>query len=704
MSGDGDNTGDTPAPKRSRKKGAKAISDAIDQAQPFVPETPRDEGGEGGADAPFAPPDAEPVADTRTERPRLSAVPDGEAQIVMRLADLDDIQYDRVRKAEAKALNITVGTLDKLVKLRRGEVKRRDDERREAQRVRRMDDGGPPRTLPDDIPIQPLGRDGERIYFIDADGFLQGVDCASLKDTQLVLWFGGVDDLMHHWPKFDKDGNRKTWDHTPPKEALIESCRRAGPFSPEKMVRGRGCWATADGQLVMHCGNVVYVGDVPHDPGKIGDHIYPLGASIIAPPRRGAGDEPAKLYARLKTWKWARGDLDAHLMFGWIVAGMLGGAIKWRPMTWLTGDKGTGKSTLQSLVNWLMGGGVVQAVNTTAAGVYQHIGMDSVPVALDELEAGGNNQRQQQIMELARQASSGGVMLRGGAAHQGVEFRANSAFFFSSINIPPMKGQDISRMSILELMPLGGAAEQEEAGAEARWRAIGQAIRWKLIEQWPRWHETLHHFQRRLKAVGHNERDQDQFGTLLACADLVLANSAPDDDAPIEDTDFVTLLDARALASHAPNLADWELLLQHLSASVLDVFKGGTKLMLGQWVQRLVEPDRYLSDSGDGNAALANFGMRVVQNPHWTDPASKDKQELTGHYIAVAYQHRMLGTLLADTNWSTLAEASQGGWVRPLLRAPDTHKAKMRIARNGSEWCVLVPVEAMLGRREEGEK
>ena len=53
------------------------------------------------------------------------------------------------------------------------------------------------------------------------------------------------------------------------------------------------------------------------------------------------------------------------------------------------------------------------------------------------------------MLKLMRIASSGGLMLRGGDRHNPVEFRARSCFLFSSINTPPLRPQDLSRMAIL---------------------------------------------------------------------------------------------------------------------------------------------------------------------------------------------------------------------------------------------------------------
>ena len=197
-----------------------------------------------------------------------------------------------------------------------------------------------------------------------------------------------------------------------------------------------------------------------------------------------AADDPALVVLPLlRKWNWARPQVDPVLMLGWIGVAFLSGALPWRPAVFVTGDKATGKSTLQRVVKAILGDWLVQSVNTTAAGIYQKIGHDSRPVALDEMEAKANSTRSKAVLELARQATSGGVMLRGGDKHQGVEFEARSAFLFSAINAPPLEPQDLSRLALLRLMKSTGDAPVID---EQRLALSGQMILRRLIDNWAR--------------------------------------------------------------------------------------------------------------------------------------------------------------------------------------------------------------------------
>ena len=61
------------------------------------------------------------------------------------------------------------------------------------------------------------------------------------------------------------------------------------------------------------------------------------------------------------------------------------------------------------------------------------------------------------MVELARHAYSGGDILRG--SEGGESFRARCSLGFSSINIPQLRPQDLSRLTVLNLLPLPKGAE-----------------------------------------------------------------------------------------------------------------------------------------------------------------------------------------------------------------------------------------------------
>ena len=125
--------------------------------------------------------------------------------------------------------------------------------------------------------------------------------------------------------------------------------------------------------------------------------------------------------------------IDARLLLGWIGSAMMGAYLNYRPLAWITGDSKTGKSTLQELLGWVLGGALLQSPDASEAAVRQVLGQQSLPVAIDEAEAEEDNRKLLALVKLARiAASASGDIMRGGQDHQGHQFQAKTCFLFSS--------------------------------------------------------------------------------------------------------------------------------------------------------------------------------------------------------------------------------------------------------------------------------
>jgi len=113
--------------------------------------------------------------------------------------------------------------------------------------------------------------------------------------------------------------------------------------------------------------------------------------------------------------------------------------------------------------------------------------------------------------------------------------------------MPPLEPQDLSRSAVCELLPLSGTTAPPVP--PEKMRALGASLRRRLIDHWPRLAGTLETFRAALIEAGHRNRGADQYGTLLACAELVLHDRAHVPAAEL--TKWKRLLDARILAAEA---------------------------------------------------------------------------------------------------------------------------------------------------------
>lgn len=533
-------------------------------------------------------------------------------------------------------------------------------------------------------PVVALGVHGATFWYLDLLGQLVPID--NHTGDRISAVFGGrVDLLTRAFPRYGKDGESVIgWKQDGARAAMQAACAERGVLDAAAVVRGRGAWVDAEGALILHAGDAVLIAGEWRPPGDHAGHVY---ASRPPSPRPAETPDPEageRLLDLLSTWRWQRGALDAQLMLGWIGAAMVSGALDWRPAAWVTGDAGTGKSTLQDLVRHVLGGegGVLQSTDATPAGLWQQLRQDALPVALDEIEPDddGRSSRVRDIIKLARQAASGGVTLRGGADHKGTAFKARSAFLFSSILVPPLLDQDVSRLAVLDLEPLPkGAAAPKLAGPELG--RLGRAVRRQLLDQWPRWRETLEVHRLELGRVGHSQRGADQFGTLLAMADLLLFDDVP---APGRAAHWAEQLRAQAAGAASGASQDWERLAAHLLGQVVDPWRGGTRRTVGELclAARGDQADD-LPEPGQARSALAQIGLKV-------------EGEGKAARLLVANQSPGLARLLEGSRWAAGA-GTTGVWSQSLRRVPDAIPGLVRRFSGLNTRCVSVPLQALMG-------
>jgi hypothetical protein len=558
-------------------------------------------------------------------------------------------------------------------------------------------------TFPPDCPIEPLGINGDDVYFLDQKRQLAVLKSDKLNMGTIRALFGNLQELKYaYWPRFskpDENGRCKVngWRPEQAADCLYAEASRKGLWDVLERVRGPGCWRDADGKLVMHCGDLLFHDGQAMTPRQIGRHVYPSAPAGPHPMMKTATTkEIEQLLTLLKTWSWRRPDVDPYLLLGWIGASIMGGALKWRPLVWVTGDKAMGKSTLHDVIKGVLGpGGIVNSTDATAAGLWQTVGHASIPVALDEIEAEQDNRKAQNIIKLARQAASGGQTLRGGSDHKNASFTVRSCFLFSSILIPPMLGQDISRMAVLELDKLPEKAKPPSLD-EKMLEQIGAAIRARIMQQWDRFPDLLLTWQTQLVQAGHSGRSADQFGTLLACYDLLTSDYEPDTEAKEK---WSLRLAKQGLAECEQDIADHERCISYLMTTQLDLYRSGERRTVGSWIIQAAGKDKvnyHTKDIEDANKALGNVGLMVKELS--TRGASGGFKY---HVLYVANDHQGLAGLFANSHWSGNS-GTNGVWVQAMRRVKGAQADQQRF--NGlKKRCTAIPLTEVIGADDEKE-
>ncbi|QVM82949.1 hypothetical protein HT578_03810 [Novosphingobium decolorationis] len=593
--------------------------------------------------------------------------------------------------------------------------------------------------FPPGCPITPLGNmqdltGKQTCFYLNYNGQLVGLEAGNRhgKNGLIALFGPKLGWLEANFGQYSKPVREqiagKGWVEVEPSrligfdqaksaQALIVECVRKGVFDPAGRLRGRGAHRPEKGAggLVLHCGDKI-LASVPRvdgtlkgwrwaDTGLHERYVYQSAEPIPRPWHEEIDARPAeKLLALLQTWNWKRPLLDPILCLGAIGAGMIGGALPWRPHVWITGGAGTGKSTLNGkdgLVHRLFGNGVFRTSDTTAAGIRSSLKNSTVPVMIDELEAAKDSRHTDAIVGLARIASSGDTASRGSSDHGAVEFTLQSSFWFSSIIIPPMEPQDRSRLAILELGPIPQGAKEPEALRTTDFGVMGRQLLRRMIDGWPRLVATKAKFHAQLAELGHVSRACDQFGTLLACADVLISDdvhAVPSDE---DIAHWVAECRPQRMAEIAESDPDHVACIKYMLTSLQQARGGDEREQIGTWIWRAVEhscetlmPGETENDQARrANERLSQIGLKIVRAER-KPPAGKSParwgvgpfdQSVPG-WLAVANSHRGLDKVFEDSNWRS------AGWKQSLARVPGAETGVDMKFGHVKSRAVLVPL------------
>lgn len=516
--------------------------------------------------------------------------------------------------------------------------------------------------LPPACPVRPLGFEGDSFYFLNPVGQVATLKASSSGKGPIDALFAGRSGYLEwawpRWSKSEKTPKVKGYEADEARRALFDACAYIGSFDDMERVRGRGAWTDGAGSLIYHAGDRVFYDGQWRPPGAHGDWVFPARMAVMTPDPRPVdvsdGGPAGVVLESLRTWNWQRGELDARLLLGWICAAMVGGALDWRPMAFLTGDQATGKSTLQALVKHLMGGLLVQSTNTTAAGIYQKVQHDSAPVSVDELEAEADTRRADDVVKLARVAASGGLLLRGGSDHNGKEFQARSAFLFSAINPPPLNMQDQSRIAVLALRPL--ALDAISPPLPERPHELGRQLLRRMVDGWPRWRRVLTLFRRAMMEAGQGGRAADQFGTLAAAYHLAMSDADP---SKAELDEWVAWFAPESLNETASFVPNWRQCLNHMLDVQPDNLRQRSVKSLGAAVE-LMKDKSAVED-------LVDICKLLGLAASWPKDAAPTWDNTR---LFVPASHPGLNELFRGTQWAGRPGAP-GVWGFALRQAPE---------------------------------
>lgn len=312
--------------------------------------------------------------------------------------------------------------------------------------------------------VQPLGYDDSAYYYTSSSNKQIVKLSASAHTSQGLLHLMPYQWWESRYSKgVTKDGVSKGIDWTQAASDLLQACRDEGIFDPKK-VRGLGCWREYDWlnqrqKLVIHLGDRLWMDGKELPLNALGEsrNIYELRQRLPSPVATQASRQDLQaLMDAANALAWSD-PCHAMLFVGGLSVLRICGALKWRPMLWLTGPSGSGKSTVVEMVIKNVAGphGVYILGNSSEAGIRQRLKASAQPVIFDEAETDDkrSGNRMKAVLELVRQASSDSdaQIVKGTSDGKGHAFKVNSMFVMSSIQVNLTSEQDINRFTLLEL-------------------------------------------------------------------------------------------------------------------------------------------------------------------------------------------------------------------------------------------------------------
>jgi hypothetical protein len=236
---------------------------------------------------------------------------------------------------------------------------------------------------------------------------------------------------------------------------------------------------------------------------------------------------------------------------------------------------------------------------------------------------------------------------------------------------------------VLEYFISTHGARKGTADTALRTSTAGYLTR-RLIDGWHRWPDTFQKYWQKQQEEGHDPRGCNQFGTLLAMADLARFDA-------IADNETIAML-CKAMAAPAMDAAqdkssNAESMLNFMTTIPLDVFRGGTRMTIG----KLVEIGSGLAAEKDEVATPKKCQEALEAWGVFFDDYKENCR------IILPNQHTGLLKLFEKSQWEGMPGAA-GPWSQAMARLPKARQENSRRV-GGRGWSV--PIRTFLQKSKE---
>jgi hypothetical protein len=307
-------------------------------------------------------------------------------------------------------------------------------------------------------------------------------------------------------------------------------------------------------------------------------------------------------YCIFDRWKWGNQASSVPLAIGLVLATWIQHIWNWRPQVAIIGPSKSGKSFLCDFLDRMFSPNSILASDTTAAGLRQQI-LNSMPaVIVDEADPKDKAQQaeRKKILGMIRQASRGGLVLRGTSGQRSTQHTLRHLCWIFGIQLPFDDEADRNRIIMLELK----LPEKEDEGKlaipsrrdcrELGQRLLGVAV-WAATRS-----RALAKGIREEKVPGIDSRIIESYAVPTA----ILAVTFGFGDDSKKTKELLTDLLAGVAEDQPQPLYD-DLMQEILSARVKVGIDNPT---IGQCLERIVSLS---TGAGEAEIALAGCGMKL---------------------------------------------------------------------------------------------
>ena len=314
-------------------------------------------------------------------------------------------------------------------------------------------------------------------------------------------------------------------------DIILRIAEKKGLINMARIMLGRGAFKDGD-RCYFYMGDHVLAEDTD---GKMATHMginevttraLRPGPHLHVTKHSRAREYAHELAECLHEYRWER---PSHAMafVGWIVTALVGGALPFRPMLWLLGPAGSGKTYLvDPVLKAIHGNALLVISNETEAGISEAVRDDSLPVWIDEFEpTKGREDRVQHVLAYMRQSSSGEALRARGGPQSANNVIPRASICFSSVHQVNLGQANEQRIVTLRLTREGLPVE-EWMKLEERFRGAIEPKKMGAVRQWiienTAWVvKRADKIREALLRQGHTTRDSQIYGALSAGAELM---------------------------------------------------------------------------------------------------------------------------------------------------------------------------------------